>query len=70
MKPEAMALTLRATNDASTALVSALAVWNHYGIGTKLDRQRMRSIVASLSRESVRLKSKLDAVVKAEVAVG
>lgn len=65
MKPEQMALALRATNDANTALVSALAIWEHYGIGTKLDRQRMQWIVASLSRESCRLKSDLDAAVKA-----
>jgi hypothetical protein len=65
MKPEQMAMTLRATNDAKAALVSVLAVWDHYGVGTQLDRQRMHWIVASLSRESCRLKSSLDAAMKA-----
>ena len=64
MKPEAMAMILRATIDANAALTSVLAIWQHHEIGTLLELERMRSITMSLSREADRLRDRLAAAMK------
>jgi len=64
MKPEVMAMILRATDDAHKALISVQAIWLHHGVGTPEDHAEMQAVISSLGLESLIINNRLSAALK------
>lgn len=64
MKPEVMAMILRATDDAHKALISVQSIWQHHKIGTPSDHSEIQGVISSLGLESLIIRGRLEAALK------